>query len=409
MLGTGALFFAAGPGPVASPSPVPSPSLTMRAVEPGVTKVIDDGAGHKLDGLRLAGVATGPDGGVWLLRATGPEPSVVNGVLVLGEPGVASTGALAGNHVDLSVTPDGTLWAVSSPGGRLRSFDGNAWTEGYSLPGRANEVEVAGDGTVWAAWNKGTGKPEAGYLGPDGWRPIDSTTSPATYVGNSQYLAVTPAGEAWLGVAFYHDMPEGEGRWRGLLRADASGWVVEHPVGERDDLSAGPMAAGADGTVWVYLATDAQTGAERYLARRDQQGWTSYSADDGVPLLVGNQVFEARIAVAGDGTLWIALDDGDATADLPPALGPHRPHDCAGVLSFDGATWRQYLVGTCVDHVAFAADGSVWATAQTGQTDDSGLGDREVPERAGLYLIDPAVAAAGAACATDGSGPCGRR
>ena len=59
-LGTGALLFSASSGPTngpgTSPSPVPSPSLTLRQVEPGVMKVVDDGAGHALDGTPLSWV-----------------------------------------------------------------------------------------------------------------------------------------------------------------------------------------------------------------------------------------------------------------------------------------------------------------------------------------------------------------
>jgi len=398
-LGAGTLLFAAISDPANGPAASPTPSLTLREVERGVMKVIDDGAGHGLDGMPLAGVATGPDGPVWLLRASGRDGQVT-GLLTMGEPGITG----GSRDVDIFVAPDGKLRGVSASG-RLDVFDGGVWTVEAVPPREARDVLVAGDGTIWAAWIEErmgeAGRPEAGYLGPDGWHTIDSSASPATYVQFSQSpvsqsLAVTPDGEAWLGVDFYHDLLD-ESHWRGLLRAGESGWVVEHPVGERDDLSAGPMAVGPDGTLWVYLATRGRSGAERYLARRHEDGWTVFSTDDGVPPLALNQQTVARLAVAKDGTLWIAFD-----GDVPvAALSPHAPGDCPGVLSFDGTTWRQYLEGTCINHVAFAPDGAVYATARTGQSDDSVLapngtvtdfGTREVPELAGLYVIDPSVA-----------------
>ncbi len=325
----------------------------------------------------------------WLLRASGRE-GVVTGLLTLGEPGVTQAGVLPVQDVDIFVAQDGKLRGVSASG-RLDVFDGGVWTVEAVPPREARDVLVAGDGTIWAAWvdsatGTGGGKPEAGLLGLDGREAIASSTSPATFVNRSSSLAVTTDGEVWLGIGFYDE--GGKGHWRGVLRAGESGWVVEHPVGDRDDLSAGPMAAGPDGSLWVYLAGGAGgQGRDRYLARRDADGWTHFSADDGVPPLVGTQTNSARLAVAPDGMLWIAFDSDVDVAELRPELGPHAAGDCPGVLSFDGTEWRRYLVGTCINHVAFAGDGAVWATSRTGQSQHI-----EVPERAGLYVIDPDAA-----------------
>ena len=173
---------------------------------------------------------------------------------------------------------------------------------------------MAPDGTVWAAWidgQGGIGKPEAGYLGPDGWHTVDSSASPATLTW-SPSLAVTHDGVAWLGIDFYHDDEgRGEGQWQGLLRAGESGWVVEHPVGDRDDLSAGPMAVGPDGTFWVYLDRS-RPGPQRAIPCAARWGRvdpvsTVYAPAEGMPRLNG-VVYDPGLAVAADGTLWVAAD-----------------------------------------------------------------------------------------------------
>jgi hypothetical protein len=66
-------------------------------------------------------------------------------------------------------------------------------------------------------------------------------------------------------------------------------------------------------------------------------------------------------------------------ANPTPEEGP-----CPGLLSFDGASWRQYLRGRCVNQVAVAPDGCVWASAAT--TPDST--DLDIGHIDGLYLID---------------------
>lgn len=405
---TSTLYLVAGQGP--SPS-LPTPRIVTRDVEPGVVKVVSDDAGHKLDGVPLAGVVVGPQGEVWVLGTTG--------FAALGRPGVA-TGAQwpETRRTDTAVAPDGTLWAVGAQG-ELSRFDGTVWTTDSAVPGAVSEVEVAGDGTVWAAWigpavGPADGRPQAGYLGPDGWSAVDDSAIHGGAVTDLTYttdlsLVLNPSGGAWLGIGFYHGGERRfQGQWRGLLRSDGSAWVVEQPVAGREDLSAGPMAVGPDGTLWVYQAVrsaydDGDYGIpERYLSRHDQDGWTTYSADDGVPMLVGNSTYGATVAVDRDGTLWIANVDDVPLNQLPPELGPSNPGDCLGVLSFDGATWRRYLAGTCVNDVTIGADGSIWATSRTGWVDDTlYLSDgtvleargRDVPQRAGLYRIEPDLTA----------------
>jgi hypothetical protein len=69
------------------------------------------------------------------------------------------------------------------------------------------------------------------------------------------------------------------------------------------------------------------------------------------------------------------------------------------VLSFDGTAWRQYLRGRCVNHVAVAADGSIWASAATAPSVSELRGDGrpgwDATDIHGLYRIVPDAMAAG--------------
>ena len=201
----------------------------------------------------------------------------------------------------------------------------------------------------------------------------------------------------------------------GLLHFDGTGWeVVDLPTdglsGEirvpdsyawiADGWIAGPLALGRDRTLWLYLEKGGRRKTEKindrqagYLARLDSDGWQLFTAlDDGVPKLVFYGGDEAGMAVDGSGTLWIA----------PPYY--------RGVVAFDGGSWRQYLDGLDVKHVAVAPDGSVFATARSGCVDLAVTFERSVPtlddltahsctsepdpSMAGLYVITPEAAAA---------------
>ena len=126
--------------------------LETEEVEPGVERVIRDGAGHDLDERHpsyrydMDDIAVTPDGTVWLTTSYRDTDNDANppGQLVwaLGEPGTATlvhdrfcgtdgtgvtcfdpateteTTYLAGTSINaMAVAPDGTVWAVGSHGG----------------------------------------------------------------------------------------------------------------------------------------------------------------------------------------------------------------------------------------------------------------------------------------------------
>lgn len=86
---------------------------------------------------------------------------------------------------------------------------------------------------------------------------------------------------------------------------------------------------------------------------------------DGVPMLSTQFDYEARMAVDGDGRLWIAVGGdggvGYATNTLyPPSLDPSPGP--VGLLTFDGTAWNQYLRDRHVNRVDVTDDGTVFAT-----------------------------------------------
>jgi hypothetical protein len=162
-------------------------------------------------------------------------------------------------------------------------------------------------------------------------------------------------------------------------------------------IHAGPLALGPDGTLWVYLHDE--DWSPWYLARLDAGGWRVFGQEDGVPRLVANQLYESRLAVDGEGRVWIAAE-GENVGLLWPAAGPPwlgLGEGPPGVLSFDGATWRQYLRGVAANRLAITSDGTVLATGRGGCS-RLGEGWPEAMEclaydvdwsRAGLYAITP--------------------
>jgi hypothetical protein len=151
---------------------------------------------------------------------------------------------------------------------------------------------------------------------------------------------------------------------------------------------AGPLAVGADGTLWVYLEQPGTRALEKindpqagHLARLDADGWSLFSATaDGVPKLVAYGNHEAEMVVDGNGTVWVTPD--------------HR-----GVLAFDGSAWRQYLGtrNTTVGRLGVSHDGYVFATALSDCLEF--VTDAPTPwcasvdaGGAGLYVITPGAA-----------------
>ena len=172
-------------------SPAPDPGvLVTEEVEPGVERVISDGAGHDLDEKHpthrydMDGITVAPDGTVWLATTYSRDDNEANppGALVwaLGQPGTLTVEARPVGPVSVYELSDGTLLLMAW-GAPVATSDGDAaWTElndagprggggdcrtgstgvvcvdasgeetTYLAGTLINEVAVAPDGTVWA-------------------------------------------------------------------------------------------------------------------------------------------------------------------------------------------------------------------------------------------------------------------
>ncbi len=399
-LGTGTLFFAASPGPasVVSPSPssmtwTPPAGLITEEVEPGVLRVVDDGAGHDLVTEPPLGLEFSPDGRLWLLEG-GTE-----GIRSMVELGRADSEVDFGSPrerywFDMAFGPDGTAWAKlggNQHGATLASYDGAGWTERPWPDGsEVGAIEATRDGAVLVAGTVDDGPgPRVTRIDEGGRTDLPTPDDPAlrgSYHGLVGYLAAAPDGTVWLSNGWFHLWPGAPSSLQGLLRFDGERWQLVDPMPDVPSRRAGPLAIGPDGTLWVYLETDGP--ASRRLARWRDDEWTVFSQDDGVPRLVLPQVWDAQFAVDGAGTLWIPYTMWDQTELREPWTDR-----CPGVISFDGSASRQYLEGHCgaENRLAVAPDGSVWVTSEGVASDV--VTSVEHTDR-GLYVITPEAAAA---------------
>ena len=174
------------------------------------------------------------------------------------------------------------------------------------------------------------------------------------------------AGTALLGTMYFNSSSPSDGAWVGIVERGEDGWAPSYtadPGPDRD--GTGPIAIGADGTVWAYRGGYGPEPWEPRLLRRTDGDWEVLGDDESVPKLIGTQVWVSSLTVSPDGRLWIALEG-------PSALETHRNRGksiaatldglCAGVLSYDGTSWSHHLAGACVSHVSAAPNGDVWAT-----------------------------------------------
>lgn len=389
-----------------SPSPMSTEGLlsgmVTEEVEPGVLRVLDDGAGHDLAAMHLGGVWAGGDGSMWVLEEPFDGAGYGYRLLRLGRPG--DTPIDIGNTYwfDMAIDPDGTVWAKT---GADYQFGALATNDGATMPWRTREyqtdhaevraVEAGPDGTVWVTREvSNAAGPWVARHDGSSWMilpPSDDPELQGDYHGEGPYVDVGPDGTVWVANGNLHtkDTPGPQG----ILRFDGTAWVLESPVPERADLHAGPLTVGPDGTAWVYLASrEPVPPGLRLLVRWSDGEWTTHGS---VIDLLGGQAWEARLAVDDAGTLWIAFENGGPYLSFAQrAVGLQQPTPdegpCTGVLSFDGTSWRQYLRGRCVNHVAVAPDGSIWASAAT-HPDST---DLDIDDIDGLYVITPEAAAA---------------
>jgi len=140
------------PGVGADPSPTTSvepsamasdllSSLDLAEVTPGVFRVLGDGAGHDLTTPsvlplpRTRQVVAGPDGSVWLRSRSEHEDRLFR----LGQQQTYDASRLHEFWPDLSITPEGTLWALGKGAAWVRKptiRSCTRWPTGHGPPMR---------------------------------------------------------------------------------------------------------------------------------------------------------------------------------------------------------------------------------------------------------------------------------
>ena len=400
---------------------LPGVDLVTEEVEPGVYRVLSDGAGHDLVAEPPAGLTVTPNGSVWLLRSletVGRVHTSVDAVFQLGREGAYSISpTLSEFSADLAVGTDGVAWLGTDQGGSvLASLDGSTWSDPTWPDGAdgVGAIEASPDGAVSLIEESFDPTSRVARIVDGAWTvlpPLDDPSLAGFFDGEGPglggfrdgYLAASADGIVWLasgghqGSELRHRIASSDG----LLHFDGTAWeAVDLPPGGYGVLKTGgnalgnssetvegwltgPLALGTDGTLWVYLERPGTREIERindpnagHLARLDADGWSLFSATaDDVPKLVTYGGYEAAMTVDGSGRVWVA-----------PA---HR-----GVFVFDGSDWRQYLDGLDVNHLGVSHDGSVFATALSDCLED--VADAPAPGcanpdfgGAGLFVITP--------------------
>jgi hypothetical protein len=382
-LGTGALYFATGQGPLpvpslapvattsptATPSPTTSPTaapstkeltglpagLVTEDVEPGVLRVVNDGcrdlslhlynAPADWDSSRRANVVAGLDGSVWLFGA--------DEWYRLGERPTYSVTDETPNRVDrmAQVAPDGTLWAlVESDDGTtaaLGSFANGTWTV---RNGSVGSFDLEPDGTVWVSTAGGMVRLrdasqilEARDGQEDNERFWVSPVAPPAEVGDVEFVVqgvVSENGLDRLVRSWHREDGEGHGEVIGevpLVPIDAVDmdphgalWIYQHL-----DI---PVAG-----TWTLGDYDWNDGVGRrtthYLVHMTGASLAVFADEEGVPASGGH------VRAAPDGSVWLT------------------PSRCGGLANFDGTTWTRYLPGRCVLAFDISPDGTVWLQA----------------------------------------------
>jgi hypothetical protein len=139
--------------------------LVTEEVQPGVERIISDGAGHDLDETHptyrydMDDVFVTADGTVWLSTTHSRSDNEANppGALLwaLGQPGTTTLPLVFCDTFGSTTTSDGETFDTG-----VVCFNGESGEEKFYLAGvRINQIAVAPDGTVWVV---------GGYAGDNG-------------------------------------------------------------------------------------------------------------------------------------------------------------------------------------------------------------------------------------------------
>ena len=308
-------------------------------------------------------------------------------------PDLSGSGMLAVNQVsDLALAPDGAIW-VATRGGVVRWDPGASvpvvYGEQDGLPAATvDQIIVAADGTVWA-----TGRGWLAYYDGT-WQPVEGhsdmsfDTMAADTIGGVWVIGVQVTEEDALDLLLHVDrngteqisLPDRLHDWNryDAVAVDASGqlWMVsgdgDHGVVVYDGSSwrefttadglpghvLSDVDVAPDGTVWISTRAEdhgvPDPGEDPNVAAAgigsfDGETWTTYTTADG---LASN---EGEIAIAPDGTVWVVHPD------------PVSPWLVSAASRRDGDTWTVFDVeGSRRSGAVGGPDGTLWLGTNNG-------------------------------------------
>jgi hypothetical protein len=349
---------------------LPGVALVTEEVAPGVLRVISDGVrdlsmpvvGDFQNRGPSSRIVVAPDGSVWVFGS--------QEFFRLGE--ARSHEGMRWNSID--VDADGTIWALLGRGADYRhktlsTFDGERWD------GKASKVldfELHPDGSTWIAVDS---RVDAGD-----WDELGGVVVSG---GGSGAFAISPLGPRDSDADYVGWLVDGQGSLQ-QLEFDSSGRGSSDP-GTTTDGSAVAVGYGNDGSSWVHLrfdlpvmTGDTLTTESRYFLahfRDSSQGGdpdATYESEVTSRFLLEfkGRVNGDHLAVAPDGSVWLASDDG--------------------LARFDGQTWTWPIRGRIVEGFDIAPDGTVWA--QANDVLDPRLEDEE-DATINTYVITPEAVA----------------
>ncbi|MBT8164463.1 MAG: hypothetical protein HKO82_08955 [Acidimicrobiia bacterium] len=287
-------------------------------------------------------VITQPPAPITTVTTYGPLPEAVT--VDPEQIGVVMTGDEASGIA----VAGGAMWVSTELGvvrWNLEDRSGELFAAGDGLPfseGESGDVAVAPNGTVWAySWNQ-----DLAYFDGTGWSEPDGyderCLSLEACSGPITAMAVLPDNSLSLAVG-----PEM------LLEYDGTDWDVVTVTPSEihgGNAWATDMAVAPDGTLWVASWEE--------LLSFDGEVWSRFTAVDGLPSGRINSV-----AAAPNGDVWVGTQNS------------LRGDPSGGVGRYDGTSWTVFdessgLHSNAVTALAVGPDGTAWAVH--GDTGEAG-------------------------------------